>query len=164
MPWFKNTLFVITNDHCSESDFKEYKTAVNYYASTLLFYKPDGSLTGKDESLAQQIDIMPTVLGYLNYPKPYVAFGNNLFDPASQRFVINYLEDSYQFMIGEHTYYFTDNKLTGMYNWKSDPYLLVNLAGRTNIEPEQKLFKAVMQQFNNRMAQDRLIIEKKIAL
>ncbi len=161
MPWFKNTLFVITSDHCSESDFKEYKTAVNYYAAPLIFYKGDGSLMGKDESLAQQIDIMPSVLGYLNYSKPYIAFGNNLFDPSAQRFVINYLEDSYQFLIGDYALYFTENKLTGIFNRKIDPYLLENLQGQNNFKNEQQLFKAVVQQFNNRMVQDRLVIEKK---
>jgi len=160
MPWFKNTLFVITSDHCSESDFKEYKTAVNYYAAPLIFFKGDGSLTGRDESLAQQIDIMPSILGYLNYSKPYVAFGNNLFDPSAQRFVINYLEDTYQFLSGDYAFYFTDNKLTGIFNRKEDPYLRKNLSGSANFETEQKLFKAIMQQFNNRMAQDRLTIDK----
>lgn len=158
MSWFKNTLFVITSDHCSESDFKEYKTTVNYYAAPLIFYKGDGSLKGEDESLAQQIDIMPSVLGYLKYSKPYVAFGNNLFDHTSQRFVINYLEDSYQFLIGQHAYYFTDNKLTGIFNRKDDPYLRKNLLGQANSENEQKLFKAIMQQFNNRMVRDQLVI------
>jgi phosphoglycerol transferase MdoB-like AlkP superfamily enzyme len=161
MAWFKNTLFVITSDHCSESDFKEYKTAVNYFAAPLIFYKGDNSLQGKDESLAQQIDIMPTVLGYLNYSKPFVAFGNNLFDPSSQRFVINYLEDSYQFLQGDYSLYFTENKLTAVYNRKNDPYLLENLLGKINPEKELALFKAVIQQFNNRMAQNRLVIENK---
>jgi len=161
MPWFKNTLFVITSDHCAQSELKEYKTSVFYYAAPLIFYKGDGSLTGKDDSLAQQIDIMPSVLGYLNYSKPYVAFGNNLFDPAAQRFAINYLEDTYQFLYGDHVFYFTDNKLTALYNRKEDPYLRNNILGSSNFESEQNLFKAIMQQFNNRMAQDRLTIEKK---
>jgi len=161
MPWFKNTLFVITSDHCSESDFKEYKTAVNYYAAPLIFFKGDGSLTGTDDSLAQQIDIMPTILGYLNYSKPYVAFGNNLFDASAQRFVINYLEDTYQFLIDDYALYFTDNKLSGIFNRKDDPFLRENLLGSSNFQSEQNLFKAIMQQFNNRMAQDRLTIDKK---
>ncbi|MCX6236801.1 MAG: LTA synthase family protein [Bacteroidia bacterium] len=161
MPWFKNTLFVITSDHCAQSELKEYKTAVNYYAAPLIFYKGDGSLTGKDDSLAQQIDIMPSVLGYLNYTKPYVAFGNNLFDPSTQRFAINYLEDTYQFLYGDHALYFTDNKLTGIFNWKEDPDLHKNLIGSANSENEQNLFKAIIQQYNNRMAQDRLVIDNK---
>jgi len=161
MSWFKNTLFVITSDHCSESDFNEYRTTVNNYAAPLIFFRGDYSLFGQDESLAQQIDIMPSVLGYLNYPKPYVAFGNNLFDQKAQRFVINYFEDTYQFLIGDHAYYFMDNKLTRTFNWKTDPYLRKNLSDSADFVPEQNLFKAIIEQFNNRMAQDRLIIEDK---
>ena len=111
--------------------------------------------------MAQQIDIMPTILGYLNYPKPFVAFGNDLFNPSAQRFVINYLEDSYQFLYGDLAFYFTENKLTAIFNRKKDPYLLQNLLGHTNYENEQNLFKAVVQQFNNRMVQDRLVIDNR---
>lgn len=161
MPWFKNTLFVITSDHCAQSELKEYKTSVFYYAAPLIFFKGDGTLTGKDDSLAQQIDILPSVLGYLNYSKPYVAFGNNLFDPLAQRFAINYIEDTYQFLHGDYAFYFTDNKLYGIYNRKEDPYLHKNILGNSNFESEQNLFKAIIQQFNNRMVQDRLTIEKK---
>ena len=59
-----------------------------------------GSLKGVDTGLAEQIDILPTILSYLNYPYPYVAFGTNLFDKNSRRFVINYIQDSYQFLSG----------------------------------------------------------------
>ena len=161
MPWFKNTLFVITADHSAQTEFKEYQTSVNYFAAPLIFYKGDESLRGSDDSLAQQIDIMPTVLGYLNYQKPYIAFGNNLFDPSAQRFAINYLEDSYQFLYGDHVFYFTDNKLTGIFNRKKDPYLRLNIPNQLDFEKEQKLLKAIVQQFNNRMAQDRLVIGNK---
>lgn len=37
MPWFENTLFVITADHAVDSDIKEYYTSVNYFAIPLLF-------------------------------------------------------------------------------------------------------------------------------
>ena len=160
MPWFKNTLFVITSDHCAQSELKEYTTSVNYYAAPLIFYKGDGSLSGIGESLAQQIDIMPSVLGYLNYSKPYVAFGNNLFDPTSQRFAINYLEDTYQLIYGDYSFYFTEDKLTRIYNRKKDPYLHENILGSGDFIKEQNLFKAIIQQFNNRMAQDRLVVDK----
>ena len=40
MPWYKNTLFVITADHCSEPDLKEYKTLVYDFAVPLIFHKP----------------------------------------------------------------------------------------------------------------------------
>ncbi len=158
MPWYKNTLFVITADHCSESDFKEYKTLINYFAVPLIFYKPDNSLKGVDESIAQQIDIMPSILGYLNYPNRYIAFGDNLFDKTSKRFAINYIEESYQFLIGDYALYFNDDKFTGIYNRITDPYLTKNLLGTKDLSKEEKLYKAIVQQFNNRMMEDRLTI------
>jgi phosphoglycerol transferase MdoB-like AlkP superfamily enzyme len=160
MPWFENTLFVITADHAVDSDIKEYYTSVNYFAIPLLFYKPDGSLKGEDHQLAQQIDILPTVMNYLNYPYPYVAFGNNLLDKNSQRFVINYIQDSYQFLSGDYAFYLTDDRLTAIYNRKEDPELKNNLIGKVNFQDEQLLQKAIVQQFNNRMADNRLVVGK----
>ncbi len=158
MPWFKNTLFVITADHAVDSDIKEYYTSVNHFAIPILFYKADGSLKGMDNGLAQQTDIMPTVLSYLNYPQPYVAFGNNLFDPQGKRFVINYIEDSYQLLTGDYVFHLTDDKLTAIYNRKEDPELKNNLIGKVDFQAEQQLQKAIVQQFNNRMADNRMIV------
>ena len=160
MPWFENTLFVITADHAVDSDILEYYTSVNHFAVPLLFYKADGSFKGIDNGLAQQIDIMPTVLSYLNYPFQYIAFGNNLLDKNSPRFVINYIQDSYQFLSGDYAFYLTDDKLTAIYNRKEDPKLAKNLIGTVDFQQEQQLQKAIVQQFNNRMAENRLVIGK----
>lgn len=160
MPWFKNTVFVITADHSVGSDIKEYYTSVNSFAIPILFYKADGSLKGIDEGLAEQIDIMPTILSYLNYPYPYVAFGNNLFDPSKRRFVINYIEESYQFLCGDYAIYMTDDKLSAIYNRKEDPELRENLIGTIQLPEEEQLQKAIIQQFNNRMAENRMVIGK----
>jgi phosphoglycerol transferase MdoB-like AlkP superfamily enzyme len=161
MPWFKNTLFVITADHAVNSNIREYYTSVNFFAIPIIFYKPDGSLKGVDNRLVEQIDIMPTVLSYLNYPYPYLAFGNNLFDPAGKRFVINYIEESYQFLSGDYALYLTGDKLTGIYNRKEDPELHKNLLGKISLPEEEKLQRAIIQQFNNRMCDDRMVADKK---
>ena len=161
MPWFKNTLFVITADHAVASDIKEYYTMVNDFAVPILFYKPDGSMKGVDTGLAEQIDIMPTILSYLNYPYPYLAFGHNLFDQNNPRFVINYIQDSYQFLSGDYVFHLTDDKLTAIYNRKEDPELTKNLIGTAIFPEAEQLQKAIVQQFNNRMADNRLVVEKK---
>jgi len=160
MPWFKNTLFVITADHSVDSEIKEYYTSVNRFAIPILFFMGDGSMKGVDSGLAEQIDIMPTILSYLNYPYPYVAFGNNLFDPSKQRFAINFIEESYQFLWGDYAIYMTDDKLNAIYNRKEDPDLQKNLIGKIELFQEQQLMKAVIQQFNNRMADNRMVIGK----
>ena len=151
LPWFNNTLFVITADHAVDSDIKEYFTPVNNFAIPMLFYKADGSLKGVDNGLAEQIDIMPTVLSYLNYPYPYLAFGNNLFDPASRRFAINYIEDSYQFLSGDYAFHMTDDKFTAIYNRKNDPGLRKNLIGKINMPEVEQLQKAIIQSRKSRL-------------
>jgi len=160
MPWFKNTLFVITADHSVDSDIKEYYTSVNRFAIPILFFKGDGTMKGVDNGIAEQIDIMPTILSYLNYPFPYMAFGNNLFDPNSKRFAINYIEESYQFLMGDFALYMTADKLNAIYNRKEDPELRNNLLGKVNLLEEEQLQKAIIQQFNNRMADNRMVIGK----
>jgi phosphoglycerol transferase MdoB-like AlkP superfamily enzyme len=160
MPWFKNTLFVITADHSVLTGINEYNTAVNHFAIPILFYKGDGSFKGVDTQIAQQIDILPTILSYLNYPYPYLAFGNNLLDKNSKRFAINYLQDTYQLISGDYVFQITDDKLSGIYNWKEDPELKKNLNGKVHFETEIQLQKAIIQQFNNRMADNRLVMDK----
>ena len=160
MPWFKHTLFVITADHAVDSDIKEYYTAVNHFAIPILFYKADGSFKGVDEGLAEQIDIMPTILSYLNYPSPYIAFGHNLLDPNNKRFVINYIQESYQLLSGDYVLHMSDDKLTAIYNRKEDPELRNNLIGKVGLQKEEQLQKAIIQQFNNRMAENRMVIGK----
>jgi len=160
MPWFKNTLFVITADHAVDSGTYDYYNAVNHFVIPILFYKSDGSLKGVDNGLAEQIDIMPTILSYLNYPHPYMAFGHDLFNKNNKRFVINYIQDSYQFLSGDYAFYITDDKLSAIYNRKEDPELETNLLGKVNFPDEVRLQEAIIQQFNNRMADNRLTIKK----
>ncbi|KAA6304262.1 Lipoteichoic acid synthase 1, partial [termite gut metagenome] len=102
--WFKNTLFVITADHTNQSALEEYRTGSGLFAVPILFYQPDSGLKGLiDTSIAQQIDIMPTVLGYLGYDKPYVSFGCDLFNtPSEKTFAVNYLNGTYQYFKGNY--------------------------------------------------------------
>ena len=113
--WFNNTLFVITADHSTFPWHEEYKSNINSFAIPLIFYTPDGSLKGVDNRLAQQTDILPTVLSYLKYPRPYIAFGNDLIH-GDDSFVINYVGGTYQFMQDSLVMYFDGKKVTGVYN------------------------------------------------
>jgi len=162
MPWYDSTLFVITNDHANQSKFAEYTTNIGVYTGPFIFYKPDGSLKGVSNELAQQIDIMPSVLGYLNYDKPFVAFGRNIFDSKQEPFVITYSSSTYQLMMGDYLYLHNGLAQTGLFDYKNDILLTNNLMGNLpDIEArmEAKL-KAIIQQYNNRMIGDKLTVVK----
>lgn len=158
MSWFDNTLFVFTADHANQSYYPEYKTNIGVFAVPLIFHVPNGSLKGEVDDLAQQIDIMPSVLGYLNYNKPFLAFGRNLFDNKQVPFVINYTSGTYQLFMGDYLFLFDGNKATGLYRFKTDKLLkenILNTNQQLELELEQKV-KAIIQQYNTRMIEDKL--------
>lgn len=127
-PWFENTLFVITADHCNQIYEKEYLKAVNHTAIPILFYAPGNpELKGIDSDWAQHIDIYPTVLDILGYNKPFRSWGRSLLNKTEvPPFVMNYNNNQYQFMYGDYICIFDGKKPTGYYH-KNDKNLDKNL-------------------------------------
>ena len=162
MPWYKNTLFVITADHTSsEIQFPEGRTGWGFYSVPLIFFKPDNSLAEERSEIAQQIDIMPSVLGYLNFDEPFVAFGRNLFGEDERPFALNYKDNVYQYFEGDYLLQFDGTVSVGLYDIKTDKLMSTNIlpdfpevAGSM----EEKL-KALIQQYNNRMIADQLTVQ-----
>ena len=162
MPWYKNTLFVITADHTSsEIQFDESKTAYGFYSVPIFFFRPDNGLAGKDSTITQQIDIMPSVLGYLHYDQPYVGYGRNVFGHQREPFAYQYKDNAYQLIMGDYLYLFDGKKGIALYRFKTDKLLKSNLiADHPDVAKamEQKV-KAVIQQYNNRLVEDRMTIQ-----
>ena len=78
MPWFRNTLFIITADHTADL-LRQGETSGSAYDHwvPLCYYMP-GRLAPRHETrVTQQIDILPTVLDLIGYPKPFFAFGSS---------------------------------------------------------------------------------------
>ena len=162
MPWYDSTLFVITNDHANQAYFPEFKTNIGVFSGPFIMYKPDGSLKGVTNDLVEQIDIMPSILGYLNYNQPFVAFGRNIFDSSQEPFVITYTASTYQLLIGDYLYLNDGTTETGLYKFKTDKLLSENLKGKfPDVESKMKTkLKAIIQQYNNRMIDNKLTIGK----
>lgn len=123
MPWFKNTLFVLVADHTGISNSPFFTNGVGNYSIPILYYMPGSELKGMDSTITQQIDIMPSVLDYLHYSKPYFAFGNSVFDSTAQHFAINYNNSNYQLYEDYYTSGFSGNRITGLYYYKTDSLL-----------------------------------------
>jgi phosphoglycerol transferase MdoB-like AlkP superfamily enzyme len=161
MSWYQNTLFVITADHTSSNiQFETGHTSWGVYSIPVLFYKPNSELKGMKEEIIQQIDIMPTVLGYLNYDKPYVAFGRDAWRETSEPFAFNYRDNVYQLFMGDFLFVFDGKRPVALYNFKTDTMLTDNILFKEiNVaeKMEQKI-KAIIQQYNNRMVENELVV------
>ncbi len=161
MPWYKNTLFVLCADHATVSYLPDYQTIPGYFSIPILFYYPGGDLKGKTDKIIQQIDIMPTVLNYLNYKKPYFAFGFDAFDHKTDNFAVNNNDGNFNFYEGDYLLVNDGEKSTSLFNLKEDRTTTKNLLEQqpeVKQQMEQKL-KAFIQQYNNRMINNQLTVK-----
>ena len=159
-PWFNNTIFVLTSDHTNLSDHAYYQTDLGGFCSPIIIYEPGNQsrIPEIQDKIAQQIDILPTVMGMLHYPRPYFAFGIDLFNtPPEETWAVNYLNGIYQYVKKEHVLQFDGEKTIGIYAL-SDSLMQNNLNGQLPDQPwmEQDL-KAIIQQYMSRMVEDRLM-------
>ena len=158
-PWFNNTIFVMTGDHTNMSNHPEYKSSINQFATSIILYDPSGTVTpGIRDGIAQQTDILPTILNLVGYDKPYMAFGCDLLNtPAEDTWAINYLDGIYQYCKGDYVLQFDGQQTIGFYALK-DYQMKKNLKG---LMPEQrqmeKEVKAIIQQYMARMIDNRLV-------
>ena len=112
------------------------------------------------DAIAQQIDIMPTVLGYLGYDRPYVAFGCDLFNTApGDTWAVNYLNGIYQYVKGDYLLQFDGERTRAVYRFRTDLLLEHNLVGRVAVQAQmERELKAIIQQYMARMTQNRLVV------
>ena len=84
--YFNNTLFVIIGDHGARTKRVPFfpKAWQDYLLdkrqTPLFFYSPKHLKPNRISTLAAQVDVGPTIMGILNKPYKYNAFGRNLLD------------------------------------------------------------------------------------
>jgi len=90
-PWFADTLFVITADHCAAVAGKT-QLPVDKYHIPLIFYAPSLLAAATYAPTRSQIDIAPTLLDVLGRPGAENFFGQSAFSPTpvARAFISNY--------------------------------------------------------------------------
>ncbi|MFD2601310.1 LTA synthase family protein [Flavobacterium suzhouense] len=150
-PWYKNTLFIITADHSSGADNKKFKKAPFDYTIPIFFFKPGSTMKAKDDKIMQHIDIMPTLLGMMNYDKPYFAFGKDHFDKeaAKNHFVINFSNGAFNFITNDYYYLFNEKDVLLKSDYRKDPLGKHNLIKHITKADEEDInrFKAFIQEY-----------------
>jgi membrane-anchored protein YejM (alkaline phosphatase superfamily) len=165
-PWFDNTVFVITADHPNQRYIPEYMTDLGCFTVPVLFYAPSmPEINGYNtETIAGQIDIMPTLLGMLGYERPYIAFGQDLLHtPVDVKFTVNYIEGIYQFLQGDLLLLFDGDKVKSVYRFKEDTGLqndIKNELPETELTALTNRLKAIIQQYMERMNTNRLTVQQ----
>lgn len=158
MPWYKNTLFILTADHSSIPWHSEYKTSIGAFAVPIIIFDPSGDLKGQIDTPVQQIDIFPTIMNYLHYGKPYFAFGNDMLAGDKNHFVINTIDGDYQIIMGDYVMLARDGKAIKLFNYRKDVLLKNNLLDKepAQVAKMETYLKAFIQQYNQHMIDNQL--------
>lgn len=141
-PWFDHTLFVITADHTNENALPQYNNARGLFSVPIAFYYPGKTWDEPyDQSQAvSQVDIMPSVLAFLGYNKPFFAFGEDALTQHKQHpYAICYNHPLYQIM--------------------SDSTLILYDGQRVASNDMELYLQAYIQQYITRMIENRLTVE-----
>ena len=156
-PWFNNTIFVLTSDHTNMSDHAEYQSDLGGFCSPIIIYDPSQPEGKTEDKIAQQIDILPTILGMLGYSKNYLAFGIDVLNtPAEDTWAVNYLNDIYQYVKYGYVLQFDGQQTKAVYKLE-DRLMKNNLKGKTDVETKmERELEAIIQQYMERMKHNRL--------
>ena len=158
-PWFENTLFVFSGDHCNEADQDEYQNKlIGRYLVPIAFWAPDGSLNARRGGIAQQTDIQATVMSYLGYDEPFVSFGCDLLTtPDEETFAFYEALGTYFYCRDGYVLEFNMDKDIGLYSLE-DLSLSDNLIEK---DPDRassldRYARGYLQQLLERIVHDRM--------
>ena len=95
-PWFENTIFLVTADHCASSAGRTEIPLQKYHIPALIL-APGLIEPGVVDGIVSQIDLMPTLLSLLNMSYDSHFYGRSIFDPAyvNRAFIATYQDLGY---------------------------------------------------------------------
>ena len=112
----------------------------------------DSSLNTKEireykNVITQQIDIMPTILDIINYPKPFFSFGKSIF--SKKDWAISFINNEYLFI---HKNGFLISRDEDYTNFSDKEFIKVSKKEKEVIT----LLKAIKQTYNNSLIKNQI--------
>lgn len=154
--WYSNTLFVITADHpfmLQEHELSDYNKPEKQFRVPVIFYCPGKIKTERSEIIAQQVDIMPSVLDYVGFNECFNAYGISLFSETSN---VTYQFDNNMFRIQDDQHFLVFDG-TGPAEFHERKVLNGNTSEAIQKEKDRISFlenklKAIIQTYNGQLA------------
>ncbi|MDR2936080.1 MAG: LTA synthase family protein [Rikenellaceae bacterium] len=148
--WYENTLFVFVADHVSSEVYGDKtRTPSGNTAIVMFLYAPDGAHVAFDDRVAQQTDLMPTILGMLNYEKPYFAFGRDAIrEPERMPVAVSYQGGMFECLTDSLAFSFESDRRLSVYG-RSDVFQQydLNRPGDPVQDSAETLLKAMIEQY-----------------
>ena len=159
MSWFDSTLFVITADHPSTLYHEEYNSDMAFFRVPIVLYNPSQNLKGIDSTVVQHIDILPTIMNYIGYNKPFFSLGKDMLNDSIDHYVVvNNIGAKAHCVIWKNSVlHYYEDRLMGMYDINDNGFTKNIHKYRNEMVPAMELrYNAFLQQFNNSILNDRM--------
>ncbi len=157
--WFENTLFIITSDHSSFVENEYYTSSLGAMEIPMIWYFPKQISPQKTSEIMQQIDLMPSLLHYVGYAEPFIAFGQSMFDTTVTPYTMRLSNGDYQFVENGWVLNFIDGKSISL---KKDQRDFAKLSNQMQHYPDtlqilENRVKALTQQYNSRVVRNQFM-------
>ncbi len=148
-PWYNNTVFVITADHTFKYNGHPpwFLNPAGRFAVPIIFFTPDGTLIGRDDRVAQQLDIMPSVLDLVGYEGRVGAFGQSVFRRDRPDRAILHVAGLYKLIQGDRMLLFDGTRSKGLFDYRRDTLFAHDLSEleAATADSLERVLKAQMQ-------------------
>ena len=121
-PWYQDALFVITGDHTYQYNVHPpwYTNPAGRFAVPILFFAPDGSFTGRDDRIAQHLDILPSILDLSGYHGTVSTFGQSVFKRDRTDRAAQFLGGQYRLIQDDRLMLSDGERVQGLYDFRND--------------------------------------------
>lgn len=151
--WFKNTVFAFIADHGQNFD-PTYDVPLSYFHTPMIFYAPYLIKPAKFDNVGLQIDLFPTLMGFLRIPYVNNTFGIDLFRNKRQ-FAYFSSDDKFGCINNEYYLIIREGDNDALYKYKNN-----DITNRLN---ENKILSDSMKIYTYSMIQTvNLMIEHKL--
>ncbi|MEO8589206.1 MAG: LTA synthase family protein [Flavobacteriales bacterium] len=159
MPWFANTLFIITADHTADIERNGLHSdkAIDYWIP-LLYFMPDRITPRDQQSVTQHIDILPTALDLIGYDRPFFSFGHSAMRRQSPPYAIMASNGVYNIISAGVQVQFDGDAVLGAASLIPQDSTSVDMVPLRAAEMELYL-KAAIQQFNGHVLRNALVAQ-----
>jgi len=154
-PWFGHTVFIIVGDH-------PYNAAQNDFHSTfhvpMLIFAPGWISPKRDDRIASQIDILPTLMDLLHFPDVHASMGRSLLHPSEKHFAVVKYGTQYGLITDDYLFLSDLKDSESLFAYRIDQKLSRNLMD--NMSDQALQFKqqitSYLQEATTAIKQDRI--------
>jgi phosphoglycerol transferase MdoB-like AlkP superfamily enzyme len=131
-PWYANTVFVITGDHTYQYNVHPpwFRNPAGRFAVPIMFFAPDASFTGRDDRIAQHLDLLPSILDLSGYQGTISSFGQSVFRRDRTDRAAPFLGGQYRLIQDDRLLLFDGERVQGLYDLRNDTLCAHDLAAQ----------------------------------